>query len=223
MIKDKRFENWNDKDLGYILWDYNELDMPLKNSDVLIVLGSNDIRVAEYAAELYHKKLAPLVIVSGGVAHNNDLLATGWDKPEAMVFLDSMVELGVPETTILVEANSTNTGENFTNSRELLKKLGKTIKSGLIVQKPFMERRALATGEKQWSEISWSVTSPNISFDDFAKTFSEESLINILVGDTHRITEYYELGYQTKQKIPEVVNATMIELINRGYVEHIPQ
>ncbi len=218
-----RLDDFSSKELGEILWKYNILDTQIKQSDILIVLGSNDIAVAEYAADLFHRKLSSLIIASGGVAHDNDLLATGWNKPEALVFSERMIELGVPKDFIIIESESKNTGENFIKSRTLLQNIGKEISSGIIVQKPFMERRALATAEKQWSEISWCVTSPDITFDDFMGKFNEESLINILVGDTWRVIEYYLLGFQTKQEMPDNVYAVMNELINRGYSKHIPK
>jgi len=53
-------------DLAKILWDYNNLNQPLKKSDAILVLGSNDIRVAQRGAELLLQEYAPLIIFSGG-------------------------------------------------------------------------------------------------------------------------------------------------------------
>ncbi|UQT44150.1 hypothetical protein M5E88_16460 [Akkermansia muciniphila] len=39
----------------------------LRPAELIFILGSNDIRVAEYAAELYARKLAPLLLFSGGM------------------------------------------------------------------------------------------------------------------------------------------------------------
>lgn len=48
------------------LWDYMQLKHELKPADCLFVMCSNDVRVAEHAAKLYHQKLAPLIVFSGG-------------------------------------------------------------------------------------------------------------------------------------------------------------
>ena len=49
-----------------ILWDYHHVKQELRPAELIFILGSNDIRVAEYAAELYARKLAPLLLFSGG-------------------------------------------------------------------------------------------------------------------------------------------------------------
>lgn len=45
-----------------ILWDYHHVKQELRPAEFIFILGSNDIRVAEYAAELYARKLAPLLL-----------------------------------------------------------------------------------------------------------------------------------------------------------------
>ena len=44
-----------------ILWDYHHVKQELRPAELIFILGSNDIRVAEYAAELYARELAPLL------------------------------------------------------------------------------------------------------------------------------------------------------------------
>lgn len=48
------------------LWDYLQLHQQPDVADLILVLGSNDVRVAEHAAKLYHQGLAPYVLFSGG-------------------------------------------------------------------------------------------------------------------------------------------------------------
>lgn len=48
------------------LWDYLQLHQQPDVADLILVLGSNDVRVAEHAANLYHQGLAPYVLFSGG-------------------------------------------------------------------------------------------------------------------------------------------------------------
>lgn len=43
-----------------IVWDYHLLHQPLVKSDCLFVLCSNDIRVAEHAAQLFFTRLCAL-------------------------------------------------------------------------------------------------------------------------------------------------------------------
>jgi uncharacterized SAM-binding protein YcdF (DUF218 family) len=62
--------------------------------------------------------------------------------PEAQRFADAAVGLGVARERISIEDRSTNTGENFASSWELLTARAHHPQSFIIVQKPYMERRA---------------------------------------------------------------------------------
>ena len=83
-------------ELAEIVWRYMHLGHTPRRADLMLVFGTNDVRVASHAATLYHQGLAPRVIATGGIAHQGDLLATPWPRPEADVFADEMVRLGVP-------------------------------------------------------------------------------------------------------------------------------
>ncbi|KKR20410.1 MAG: hypothetical protein UT48_C0018G0003 [Parcubacteria group bacterium GW2011_GWE2_39_37] len=74
-------------ELAKIIWDYHHVNHELKKADCIFVLCSNDVRVAEYATGLLLKDFAPKILFSGGSAHQNDLLATGWDIPEGRKLL----------------------------------------------------------------------------------------------------------------------------------------
>ena len=132
--------------LAGILWDYHHLNQSIKISDCILVMCSHDLRVADYAAKLFLDGWAPLLVFSGGIAHIGDMLETGWEKPEADMFADRAEIAGVPKDRILRETRASNSGENITFSDELLKKNGRNPGSFIIVQKPYMERRAFATG-----------------------------------------------------------------------------
>ncbi|MFR1319075.1 MAG: YdcF family protein [Akkermansia sp.] len=103
-----------------ILWNYHHVGQELRPADLIFVLGSNDVRVAEYAAELYKRHLAPVILFSGGMGR----FTGGWAVPEAELFAEAAIKAGVPENCILIENKSTNTGENVRFSREVLKRAG---------------------------------------------------------------------------------------------------
>ncbi|MDW2406364.1 fructosamine kinase family protein, partial [Vibrio sp. 1262-1] len=106
------------------LWDYMQLKQDLKPADCLFVMCSNDVRVAEHAAALYHQKLAPLIVFSGGEGRFTDGL---FEKSEAETFADIARLAGVPSDAILVETRSTNSGENVRFTEQLLKEKGVTL------------------------------------------------------------------------------------------------
>ena len=129
------------------LWDYMQLKQELTPADCLFVMCSNDLRVAEYAAKLYQQKLAPLLVFSGGEGRFTDGL---FDRSEAETFAEIAKLAGVPNEAILIETQSSNSGENVRFTEQLLIEKGVNCESLILVQKPFMERRAIATFEKQW-------------------------------------------------------------------------
>lgn len=206
-------------ELAHIVWDYHRLRQPLANSDCILVLCSHDPRVAVYSAELFHAGWAPLLIFSGNVG---ELTAGMYGQPEAEYFAEIALDLGVPADVILIENRATNTGENILFVRSLLQEHHLDLTDFILVQKPFMERRALATFQKVWPEKHAIVTSPPIEFIDYPTAdFPRDKIIEIMVGDLDRIIRYPTLGYQTIQVIPDEVLAAYKELIELGYGGHL--
>lgn len=203
------------------LWNYHQLNHSLKQADLILVLGSHDLRVAEYAADLFLHDLAPLIMFSGGVSHQEDLLEPKWGElSESEKFAEVAVKKGVPKDKILIENQSTNTGENIQFSYKLIKDKGLNPKKIILVQKPYMERRSYATFKKQWpgSGVNIIITSPPISYEDYpSKEISKEEMLNIMVGDLQRIKVYPAKGFMIPQEIPDDVWQAFEELVNLGY------
>lgn len=201
------------------LWDYHHMNNKLEKADCILVLGSHDTRIAERGAQLFLDAWAPLLIYSGGVGRLTEGL---WNKPEAEVFADIAIKMGVPKEKILIENKSTNTGENIIFTMKLLKEKKLEPQSFIIVQKPYMERRAYATFKKHLPDKKIIVTSPQISFEDYPnEKISKDDMINIMVGDLQRIKTYPEKGFQIPQEIPEDVWTAYETLIEAGYDKHL--
>lgn len=206
-------------ELALTVWDYLHVHQPLVPSDCLFTLGSHDTRVAERAADLYHQGWAPLLVFSGGLGR----LTNGmWSEPEADLFARIAIEKGVPEEAILVENRSTNTGENVRFVQALLKEKNLDPASFILVQKPYMERRAYATFAKAWPGKKFIVTSPQISFDNYpTEAIPMEQVINIMVGDLQRIKIYPAKGFQIEQDIPPGVWQAYERLVELGYSKQL--
>jgi uncharacterized SAM-binding protein YcdF (DUF218 family) len=202
-----------------VLWDYHHVNHELRKAGCIMVLGSNDTRVAEHAARLFLDGWAPLLILSGGLGN---FTAGIWKKPEADIFKDIAVATGVPEDKILVENQSTNTGENVAFTRALLERRRIFPGSFILVQKPFMERRTLATFAKAWPGPTFMVTSPPIPFEQYPNaTISLDDLIHTMVGDLQRVMIYPAKGFQVYQEVPSRVHAVYTFLVNAGYTRHL--
>ena len=109
-----------------VVWDYLRMGDTLQQADIILVCCSNDlrwvqktvkvcpaynhyIRVADRAVALYKAGLAPLVLFSGGRGNFTE----GWQEEEAVIFGRRAEERGLPGEVVMVEARSSNTGENI--------------------------------------------------------------------------------------------------------------
>lgn len=200
------------------LWNYHLMHHPLKKSDCILVLGSHDLRPAERAAELFLDGYAPFILFSGGLGN----FTREWKEPEAEKFGEVAMKMGVPQSALLLECKSTNTGENILFSKQLLKDKNIEVRNLILVQKPYMERRSFATISKQWPEVEVLVTSPAISFEDYPNDeIPADKVINIMVGDLQRIIEYPKKGFQIAQQVPDEVMNAFRFLVNAGYDKHL--
>ncbi len=205
--------------LAQTIWDYHHLQHQLKPSDLILALGSNDTRVAEYAADLYLQGFAPLLMFSGNVGA---LTKDQFTKPEAEVFADIARQKSVPDEVILTEPESTNTGENIDFSRRVLAAHNLDPAHIILVQKPYMERRAFATFRQRWPEPEVIVASPPIPFSAYpTEWLDKDKVINIMVGDLQRIRFYPSLGFQIAQEIPPEVWQAYETLVSWGYDQHL--
>ena len=209
--------------LAQTLWHYHQLNHEVTRADVILVLCSYDLAVAERGAELFLAGRAPILIFSGGLGA---ITRHFWTEPEADQFAAIAVRMGVPREKILIENRSTNTGENVLFTRQLLAEQGLDPQTFILVQKPYMERRCYATFVKMWPEKDAVVTSPRVSFEDYLSRYSNPALsadevISIMVGDLQRIRLYPSMGFQIEQDIPGKVWDAFQQLVDAGYDTHL--
>ncbi len=209
--------------LAQLIWDYHHLNHTLFHADGILVLCSHDLVVAERGAELFLEGWAPLLIFSGGLGY---ITSQMWTQPEADRFAEIAVSRGVPKDKILIENQSTNTGENVLFTRKLMADNGISPSNLILVQKPYMERRAYATCKKLWPEVEIAVTSPQLTFEQYLarhsnRELSNDDVISIMVGDLQRIRNYPELGFQIYQEIPKAVWEAYEALVQAGYDKHL--
>ena len=209
-----------DHELAQIIWEYLRYEQPLEKADVIIGLGSHDLQTAEHCAAVYKEGWAPLIVFCGGRGRlTEDLVGNEADR-----YAEVAISRGVPESMILRDTASTNTGENIQNAYALLKANGVLPKKIILVTKPYMLRRAYATLMKQWPERA----KPQVICSALAKDLESygagfetpEETTQIMVGDLQRIKEYPKRGFQIEQAIPHEVWRAYEELIRRGYDKH---
>ena len=209
--------------LAETIWNYHLMKHQLAKADAILVLCSHDERVAERGAQLFLEGWAPLIIFSGGQGAITGKLC---DEPEAERFARIAMNLNVPREKILIEKNSTNTGENVQFTRKLVEERGLDLQKFIVVQKPYMERRSYATFLRYWPEKEVVVTSPQVSFRDYLAEYSHRSLsaedvIGIMVGDLQRLKLYPALGYLVAQEIPDEVWSAFEGLVRAGFDKYL--
>jgi len=130
-------------------------------------LNESAMRRVHAAARLYHRKLSPLVIITGGDS----------DTPEARQLADFMAgfagELGIPPTAIIVEKESENTHFSAVNVAALCRQ--RNIQHVLLVTDAVHMRRAAAAFRAQGLSVSpvpadpWSLRweTPDIQLKKF--------------------------------------------------------
>lgn len=209
--------------LAETLWNYHLMRHQVTRADAILVLCSHDERVAERGVQLFHEGWAPLIVFSGG---QGAITKSLWDEPEAERFARIAEGLNVPREKILIESKSTNTGENIEFTKRLLAERSLDLQKFIVVQKPYMERRAYATFRKLWPEKEVVVTSPQVSFRDYVAEYANRQLttadvIGIMVGDLQRIKVYPARGYQIPQDIPDEVWQAFEGLVSAGYDKYL--
>jgi uncharacterized SAM-binding protein YcdF (DUF218 family) len=198
-----------------LIWDYHQMRHEPRPCDAAIGLGSHDLGVAGFAAQLYRAGLFPTVVFTGG---NSSTTAARFPRGEAVHYREHALAFGVPEEAILVEPNAGNTGQNITFSRGVLSEVGIVPASVLLISKPYMERRAFATCRRLWPEVEAVCASEPLEFDDYVMTIGDEKLvIDMLVGDLQRVIEYPKVGFAIEQEVPGEVHAAYESLLRAGF------
>jgi len=204
--------NWRDADL---IWGYHQMAHPLRPCAAAVGLGSHDLGVATFAAELYHAGLFPVIVFSGATSKTT---ASRFPRGEAVHYREHAMSLGVPDSAILVEPEASNTGQNIAYSRNMLDRADISVTSLLLISKPYMERRAYATCRKVWPQVDAVCASEPLKFEDYLKAIGDEKLvIDMLVGDLQRVIEYPKQGFAIEQVVPEDVLAAYDRLIQAGF------
>jgi len=209
----------SDFELASVLWHYHHVDSGPRECDLIVGLGSYDLRVADYCAELFDRGVADHLLFSGA---SGNWTRDRWKAAEAEVFAKRAMAAGVPREAILLEPRATHIGENLSFSRERLRAEKVSIERVTLVTKPNTLRRVKACLPLHWPEPQVFLTAPPLSLSDqVTPERSLREMIHELVGDLQRILCYPEKGYAVAQPLPDVVKAAYLELMDRGFVDHL--
>ncbi|GAA1229031.1 YdcF family protein [Prauserella halophila] len=203
------------------LWNYHELHHRPRPCEVGIGLGSHDLGVAIHTAEMFQQGMFPRIVFTGA---NAPTTIERFPRGEAVHYREHAIALGVPTEVISVDTEATNTSENMTNSRQVLERADIRPGSVMLISRPYQQRRAYVTCRKVWPEVDVVCTSRPLPLDDyFASIGDVDRVINMLVGDTQRITEYAARGFAIEQEMPADVDAAYNRLVAAGFTRRLVQ
>ncbi|WP_435273300.1 YdcF family protein [Streptomyces parvulus] len=209
-------QNWADTRR---LWDYHQMGHTPRPCSVAIGLGSHDLGVADTAAELYERGMAPLIVFTGATSPTT---RERMPRGEAVHYRERALELGVPSSAILVEPRARNTGDNIRFSRELLEEAGAEVSSVLLISKPYEERRAYATARKLWPDVEIVSASSPMTLNEYVDSLGDARMvIDMLVGALQRLLVYPEQGYLISQPVPADVIEAYERLCRSGFTSRL--
>ena len=183
------------------VWEFLAVSHDPAPSDVIFVFGSRDLAVPRRAADLYAAGLSPRVLVTGRLGPRTERV---FEKPEALVFRDELVRLGVPGDAITTEVEAGNTSENVRLGMSALQAAGHTPGSALLVAKAFVMRRCLATVARQCPAVAVRGCPP-VGLLASQRDRPRAAFAARLVAELRRLDEYGAAGDIEPQEIPESV------------------
>ncbi|KAA3603992.1 MAG: YdcF family protein [Candidatus Scalindua sp. AMX11] len=120
---------------------YLENKIDITKTDAIVVLSGGEGKRIIKGIVLYHKKIAPLVIMSGGSS------SIFYKRPKgALAMKEIATALGVPDGTIIAETESRNTRENAIYTKQILDRID--AKKIVLVTSAFHIPRAYALFKK---------------------------------------------------------------------------
>lgn len=201
------------------LWDYHDMHHERRPCDVGIGLGSHDLGVATFTAELFHLGMFPVIVFTGA---NAPTTVERFPRGEAVHYREHAIALSVPAEAIIIEPAATNTGENIELTRRLLREKGIYPSSVMLISRPYQQRRAYATCRKLWPDVDVICACLPLSLDEYVKEIGDaDRVINMIVGDTQRITEYAKQGFAIPQDVPLDVELAFTRLVKAGYTSRL--
>ena len=173
------------------------------------------IGVATYTAELYHQGMFPKIVFTGA---NAPTTVERFPRGEAVHYREHALELGIPDSAILVEPRATNTGENIDFTRAIVETSHLDVRSIMLISRPYQQRRAYAMCRIRWSDIDVICASQNCLLDNYIAGIGDaDQVVNMLVGDTQRVWTYAENGWALEQDVPDKVHAAYDRLVKSGF------
>lgn len=185
--------------------------------DLAILAGNETLHSVMTAAELVASGYQGKLLICGGIGHATPRLEAAIrnhprfrdvetaNRSEAEMMASILTRhLGVPDRQLLLEARSSNAGENALFSWRRLMEARLVPTKVLLIQDPLMQRRLQATFQKSWAPFtdalffSCAPFVPSVDFVDGAmivntpdgmEAWSPDRFVSMLLGEMLRLRD----------------------------------
>jgi uncharacterized SAM-binding protein YcdF (DUF218 family) len=192
-------------------------DMAARFIDCVILAGNCVLETAEDAFRAVKSGVGPRLLITGGIGHATEVLrrkvathpvyrAVATEaRTEAHILADIAERFwSIDRSSILIEPDSTNSGENARFSRKVLEDASLPMRTILLVQDPTMQRRADATFRKVWSDqpslslLNWPTFTPHVclageelrfSGSGISGLWSMDRFLSLVMGEIPRLRD----------------------------------
>lgn len=191
--------------------DFIFVEDEMQKSDIILIPGGSNPELGEYAAELWKKGFAPLIMPSGGVSiktgkfngvkskkekYNKDY------KTDCEFLADVLIINGVQEDSILWEDKSSFTKENAIFSRRIADENNLDIKKAILCCKSFHARRSLMCYQLAFPDTEFYIHP--VPYYDGSILISKENWYKTEVGIKRVLGELQRCGNQFNDEIMQL-------------------
>lgn len=143
-------------------------------------------------------------------------------RGEAVYYRERALELGVPDSAILLEPCATNTGENIEFTKAVPAEAGIAVLSVLLVSKPYEERRSYAMMRKLWPEVDVVSASTLMGLEEYTDSIGDAHIvIDMIVGALQRVLVFPGLGLAIEQDVPDALVVAYERFCAEGFTSRL--
>jgi uncharacterized SAM-binding protein YcdF (DUF218 family) len=166
--------------------------LPLQPAKLGFLFGTRH-GVEEFCLEthaLWQRGMFEHLLVSGGPT-------AGQEKPEALVIAERLAELGMPASSLILEPEATNTGENVILGRRKVAQVMdiEKVDSVLVIGKVCAMRRYLMTLARHWPGIAVSACAINYFGLPVERWHEHAEFRARVLAEFHKIPHYLKQDF----------------------------
>ena len=165
---------------------------PVQASEIGFLFGTRHgvAQFCEAAYRLWQERMFVHLLVSGGKTG-------GQPRAEAEIIGERLVQLGIPESALILETEATNTGENvqFGRARVAQALDIAAVRSVIIIGKVCSTRRYLMTMQRHWPGLHMSVCPVNYFGVPDERWHEHDEFRARVLGEFGKIPGYLAQGF----------------------------